>query len=127
MIQEQSLAGSKHFLVETADKNLADPAVHVHPEHGYGHPKGHRKADADPDADPPVAHPGHGHGHRKADAKLPYAKLRSPLDKTGDDYKVTSFKKWCRRGGRWRLCNRNRNRNRNRTFNRNRNRWGWGK
>ena len=50
--------------------------------HGHGH--GHRIADADPDANPSVAHP--GHGHRKADAKLPYAKLRSPLDKTGDDY-----------------------------------------
>ena len=79
MIQEQSLVGSKHFLVETEDKNLADPPVHVHPEHGHGHPKGHRKADADP----PVVHPehGHGHGHRIADAKL-----RSLLDKIGEDY-----------------------------------------
>ena len=103
MIQDQSLVGSKHFLVETEDKNLADPAVHVHPEHGYGHPKGHRKADADP----PVVHP--EHGHRKADAKLPYAKLRSPLDKTGDDYGLRSGGwgaawrpqplRWCR--GRW--------------------------
>ena len=59
MIQDQSLVASKHFLVETEDKNLADPAV---------------------------AHPGHGHGHRKADAKLPHAKLRSSLDKNGDDY-----------------------------------------
>ena len=82
MIQDQSLVASKHLLVETEDKNLADPAVHVHPEHGHGHPKGDRKADADP----PVAHPGHGHGHRKADAKLPHAKLRSSLDKNGDDY-----------------------------------------
>ena len=47
MIQDQALVASKHYLVETEDKNLADPAVHVHPEHGYGHPKGHRKADAD--------------------------------------------------------------------------------
>ena len=85
---------SKHLLVETEDKNLADPAVHVHPEHGHGHPKGHRKADADP----PVADPGHGHGHghRKADAKLPHAKLRSSLDKNGDDY-------WPGWGG-WGLC-----------------------
>ena len=37
------MVASKQFLVETEDKNLADP---------------------------PVAHPGHGHGHRKADAKL---------------------------------------------------------
>ena len=88
MIQDQSLVASKHFLVETEDKNLADPAAHVHPEHGHGHPKGHRKADADPDADPSVVHPehGHGHGHRKADAKL-----RSPLYKTGEDY-------WKRKG-----------------------------
>ena len=84
MIQDQSLVASKHLLVETEDKNLADPAVHVHPEHGHGHPKGHRKTDADLDADPSVAHP--GHGHRKADAKLPHAKLRSSLDKNGDDY-----------------------------------------
>ena len=103
MIQDQSLVASKHLLVETEDKNLADPAVHVHPEHGYGHPKGHRKADADlvrfpnplasgrhswqlgnlTNADPPMVHPehGHGHGHRIADAKL-----RSLLDKIGEDY-----------------------------------------
>ena len=55
------MVGSKHFLVETADKNLADPPV-VHPDHG------------------------HGHGHGIADAKL-----RSPLDKTGEDY-------WKRKG-----------------------------
>ena len=82
MIQDQSLVASKHLLVETEDKNLADPAVHVHPEHGYGHPKGHRKADADP----PMVHPehGHGHGHRIADANF-----RSPLDNIGDDYRKT--------------------------------------
>ena len=81
------MVASKHLLVETEDKNLADPAVHVHPEHGHGHPK----------------------GDRKADAKLPYAKLRSPLDKTGDDYGLRSGGwgaawrpqplRWCR--GRW--------------------------
>ena len=33
MIQDQSLVASKHLLVETEDKNLADPAV-AHPGHG---------------------------------------------------------------------------------------------
>merc|ERR1719178_493254 len=91
MIQDQSLVGSKHFLVETADKNLADPPVHVHPEHGY------RKADADP----PVVHPehGHGHGHRIADAKL-----RSLLDKTGEDYRKIFRPTQFRRKPRQQMC-----------------------